>query len=317
MTYWKPDILIYHSPCDDGFGAAWAAHQQWGDAIEYCPATYGKPAPDVTGKHVLMADFSYPQATIEAMAAQAKTIVILDHHKTAQSSLESYALAEPRGTINYCDVLPLEDWEDCYLWNDASPFRTGDFGEPRCARNVLAIFDMERSGARMAWEFCNPADPVPLLIKLIEDRDLWRFAISETRAFSLYLRSHPYDFGTWSRIAEQLETELEATMAQAFAIEGFYDQKVAEIVRTAAWRPINNISVPVANCTWAFASDVAHALLEEHPTAPFAATYYDRGDGSRTFSLRSDDARMDVSAVARRYGGGGHRNAAGFEVPAL
>jgi uncharacterized protein len=37
--------------------------------------------------------------------------------------------------------------------------------------------------------------------------------------------------------------------------------------------------------------------------------------GSRTWSLRSEDSRQDVSEVASTFGGGGHRNAAGFRVP--
>jgi nanoRNase/pAp phosphatase (c-di-AMP/oligoRNAs hydrolase) len=48
--------------------------------------------------------------------------------------------------------------------------------------------------------------------------------------------------------------------------------------------------------------------------APFAACYYDK-PGARVFSLRSrGDDGMDVSAIAAIYGGGGHRNAAGFQA---
>ncbi|MBY2927448.1 phosphohydrolase [Sphingomonadales bacterium 56] len=298
---WKPDIVIYHSPCDDGFGAAWAAWKRWGDSVEYVPATYGKPAPDVAGKNVLMADFSYKLAELDQLAASTASIVILDHHKSALAELEPYRFTESgSGAISADDIA---DMLRVLHERDRSP--------------VIAIFDMDRSGARMTWDFCHPGQEAPELIRMIEDRDLWRFDILETRAFSLWLRSHRYDFHTWSRIAAQLDGDRDGIMAQAIAIEGFYDQKIAEIVTTARWAKINNVPVPIANCTWAFASDVAHELLIKHPEAAFAATYYDRGDGSRTYSLRSEDERDDVSIHARRYGGGGHRNAAGFEVPAI
>lgn len=291
MTEWKPDIFIYHSPCDDGFGAAWAVHQRWGDAVEYVPATYGKPAPDVTGKRVLIGDFSYKRPVLDDMMAVAKSIVILDHHKTAQEDLSN--IPPPCFGSDNLDVgIELRP----ALW---------------------AQFDMAKSGARLCWDFCHPGVPAPGLINYIEDRDLWRFDLPETKAFSLFLRSFPYDFEIWSGIDIRLRDtrDRQNLLGEAMAIERFYDQKIAEIVRTAQWKQINSISVPVANCTWAFASDVAHELLREWVDAPFAATYYDRGDGSRTYSLRSEDRRMDVSAIAKRYGGGGHRNAAGFEVP--
>src|SRR5688572_2371816 len=80
---WKPDVCVYHGDCDDGFGAAWAIWLRWPD-IEFVPGKYGEPLPDMTGKHVLFVDFSAKRPEIEAMAKVAKSIVIIDHHKTAE-----------------------------------------------------------------------------------------------------------------------------------------------------------------------------------------------------------------------------------------
>jgi oligoribonuclease NrnB/cAMP/cGMP phosphodiesterase (DHH superfamily) len=299
---WKPDIVLYHSPCDDGFAAAFAAWHRWGDTVDYIPATYGRAPVDMTDKNVLIVDFSYKRADLQAASFTAKSIVILDHHKTAQADLEPFWFRESSpGAISANDI-------------DGMLRDLSELNRPA----IIALFDMDRSGARMTWDFCHPTAKVPDLIRFVEDRDLWRFDYPQTRAFSLWLRSHAYDFLTWNRIMQQLEKATAADiMRQAIAIEAFYNQKIDEMVTTARWLPINNVPVPVVNASWAFASDVAHALLRANPAAPFAATYYDRGDGSRTYSLRSDDDRDDVSVHAKRYGGGGHRNAAGFEVPAI
>lgn len=301
LSTWKPHVVIYHSPCDDGFGAAWAAWKRWGDEPIYYAATYGKPAPNVTGLNVLIVDFSYKRAELEAMAQQAASIVILDHHKTAKAELEQF-----QNFADHPERFTLET-----VTSMIGDLQRGGYPAVAC------LFDMERSGARMTWDFCHPGKEAPQLIRFIEDRDLWRFQLAYSRAFSLWLRSHRYDFALWDSLADQAENAIGVVMTQACAIETFYDQKIMEIVGTARWLPINNITVPVANCTGAFASDVAHLLLIKHPEAAFAATYYDRGDGSRTYSLRSEDERDDVSFHAKRYGGGGHRNAAGFEVPAI
>ena len=300
---WKPDIMIYHSPCDDGFGAAWAAYTKWGDSVEFIPGTYGKQPPDLSGKDVLIGDFSFKKPVLDELAKTARSIVILDHHQTAQEDLSSFSVfkSKPERFSILTATTMLKD-----LQNGSYP-------------PIVALFDMERSGARMVWDFCWPGRDVPLLIKMIEDRDLWRFDLPHTRAISLYLRSLPYDFGRWSEIATALDDDgqLNHILAEAGAVERFYDQKVGEMVATARSETINGVSVPVVNCSWAFASDVAHALLVANSEAPFAACYYDRADGSRSYSLRSEDGRADVSVVAKRYGGGGHRNAAGFEVPQL
>ncbi len=69
--------------------------------------------------------------------------------------------------------------------------------------------------------------------------------------------------------------------------------------------------VPVANLPYVFSSDAGHLMAKGKP---FAACYYDTPTG-REFSLRSTDEGLDVSEIAKMYGGGGHRNASGFRVP--
>lgn len=157
------------------------------------------------------------------------------------------------------------------------------------------------------------------LIQLIEDRDLWRFTFAETKAFNLWLRSEPFSFDRWSEIAVQLDAEAHdgSIIREAAAMQRFHDRKVAEIAARVRHLRIGGHVAPVCNCPPEFASEVAHHILERHKDAAFAATYSD-GPKGRGYSLRSDDVgeyRLDVSEIAATYGGGGHRNAAGFTVP--
>lgn len=293
---WKPDICVHHFPCDDGFAAAWIAKKKWPE-IECFGTNYGQPFPDVdiTGKNVLIADFSFKPDVLAELADKARSIVILDHHKTAEADLKDlHAIVRAtHDNVGRCFARMSGTWRE----------------------RVLAEFDMKRSGAMMTWDFCFPTEEPYPLIRYVEDRDLWRFAIDHTRAVSLYLRSFPYDFDAWTEVAERTAVDLEAVLAEARAIERFYDRKLAELIPTAVrFQSIGGHTVPVLNVPWALASDAAHELLIAHPDAPFAAAYFDNG-GGRTYSLRSENTREDVSTIARQYGGGGHRNAAGFRMP--
>lgn len=296
---WKPDIVIYHDNCADGFGAAWACWMRWCDQCRYIPASYGQPPPDVSGMHVLIVDFSYKRPALEAMAATAASVVILDHHKTAQADLEPFAVGLC-GTAEFVAEDVAGMFEDCR-----------ELGR----LPVLASFDMGRSGAHMAWIFCHEK-PVPLLIRLIEDRDLWRFTMEETKPFSLWLRSEPFSFDRFHLLSQHLAEGDDncEIMTEARAMQRFFDAKVDEIASFATRRRIGEHDAIAVNCPPMFASEVGHALLEKHADAPFAATYFD-GPKARMWSLRSRDDRVDVSAVASKFGGGGHRNAAGFGTP--
>lgn len=57
-------------------------------------------------------------------------------------------------------------------------------------------------------------------------------------------------------------------------------------------------------------SDIAGKLAEDRP---FGACYFEKANGRRQWALRSRDGGIDVSVIAKAYGGGGHKNASGFE----
>ena len=178
------------------------------------------------------------------------------------------------------------------------------------------LFDMERSGAGMAWDYFFPNIGRPKLIDHIEDRDLWRFKLPHTRAISAALFSYPYDFDVWDELMRSSFFEEETTLARLAkdgeAIERKHHKDVADLVEATKRRMvIAGISVPVANLPYIYSSDAGHLMAEGEP---FAACYWDTPDG-RVFSLRSQDDGADVSSVAVQYGGGGHARAAGFRMP--
>lgn len=289
---WKPDVMLYHANCADGFGAAWAAWMRWGDDVDYLPVSYGQEPPDVAGKHVLIGDFSYKRDTMRALSQSAASVVVLDHHKTAEDELAPWCLehSEPVDVNNIDLAIEMV--------------------------GPLAIFDMQRSGAAMVWDFCHPDSPMPLLLEFIQDRDLWRFNLEMTKPFGVWLRCEPFDFARWEMIAQELADGHDGHLIfqEANAMQRFFDQKVAEIGRLARTGTVAGHAVPLCNCPPAFASEVGHWLLDQHPDAPFVACYSDQSN-ARGYGLRSRDDRMDVSEIARKFGGGGHRNAAGFGVP--
>lgn len=83
----KP-LCIYHHGCTDGFAAAWVVRKFYGDGnVDFHPGIYGEAPPDVTGRDVILVDFSYKRAVLLPMIEQARGLLILDHHKSAEADL--------------------------------------------------------------------------------------------------------------------------------------------------------------------------------------------------------------------------------------
>lgn len=256
-------LCIYHGNCADGFSAAWVVRKALGE-IEFHAGVYQTPPPDVTGKRVVLVDFSYKRPVMEQMIAEAESVLVLDHHKTAEEDLR---------------------------------------GLPG------VVFDMNKSGATLAWEWYYPQDNPPKLLEHIEDRDLWRFALPRTREIQACVFSYPYEFAVWD---ELMRADPAALAAEGVAIERKHHKDIAELVAACRYRmKIGGFDVPVANLPYTLTSDAGHLMAQGEP---FAACYWDTPDG-RVFSLRSTDAGLDVSEIAKKYGGGGHRNASGFMLP--
>ncbi len=282
-------LVVYHSPCLDGFTAAWACWLECPDA-EFVAGVYGEPPPDCTGRKVYLLDFSYKLNVMEQIINQAEHVTILDHHKSAEKDLSNLWSVQPHGIVR---------------------------------ANCDCIFDMEKSGARLAWEWFHPGTDVPLFVKLVEDRDLWRFAIQGSKELNTYFFSFDYDFKVWSDLRNDLDVVLfrDEMFAAGVAIERKHMKDVRELVEkvrheraftrgTGLLAPL----VPCANLPYTMSSDAAGLMAQD---APFAATYYQDAAGDFVFSLRSREDGVDVSEIAVRYGGGGHKHAAGFRVKSL
>ncbi len=264
-------LCIYHNNCLDGFGAAWAVRHALGNGVEFYKGIHQQQPPEIKGRDVLLVDFSYKKAVLENMLKTAASITILDHHISAEKDLSGLLTS---GKIN-------------------------------------GLFDMNKSGAMLAWQWFNPEQQPPKLIEYIQDRDLWLFKLAGTREINAALSSYPYDFKVWDKLMASNNDELNALKRDGKAIERKLQKDIKQLIASGVRRMvIGGYDVPVLNAPSAYISDAGHILSANEP---FAACYWDHANG-RSFSLRSSEDGINVADVAKKYGGGGHEKAAGFTV---
>ena len=295
----KP-LVIYHADCTDGYGAAFAAWLKLGDEAEYLPMQYGdeRTKPVVyADREVYILDFSFPRPVIEYIFGHASRIVWLDHHASA-----------------------FEMWCGKYERGMFWPEETTD--ERRYIR-----LDDNKSGAMLAWEYFHPGTEIPLLIQHIDDRDRWQFKLEGSKELHAALVScRPWSFEQWKEqfwspytgAAGYFEEELHTLYQEGAAILRAQDAAVTQAVKHARqcliWGDDNGegdwlaglaVSCPLHQ------SEIGHELANKSGT--FGLIWYMKEDGSIICSLRSN-GDYDVSAIAKAFGGGGHKNAAGFQT---
>lgn len=161
----KSSVVFYHEKCPDGFAAAAVAFRVLGNSAEYIPcAYYKKPAFDVRGKDVYILDFSFSADILDEMGKEAKSLVLLDHHESAQKTLSRY--------------------------------------KPLCCGRIH--FDMKHCGAMLAWHHFYPGEPAPFMLKAVESRDLWRWNVPGDKEFLAWLDIQPMELELWASLMDQV-----------------------------------------------------------------------------------------------------------------
>ncbi len=270
-------ICFYHAGCPDGFGAAWAVWKAWGDAVDYRPRGHGDElqADAHVGNELVFVDIAPSNEALRELADRVAHLVVLDHHVSA---LERYA-AEPS-----LENLMREHGHRIH-------------------------FDLDRSGAVLAWRYFHRDEPVPELLEYVQDMDLWRWKMPASEEVNAALASQPRRFDVWDEIATG---GVERLAEEGVALLRAQRLEVERALATAHPVALGDRRVEGVNA-------VLHRSWIGHELARRAAFELPCGLVYRLTGRRMDVSiysigDLDVAAIAARYGGGGHRNAAGFSV---
>lgn len=176
------------------------------------------------------------------------------------------------------------------------------------------VFNNVHSGAFLAWEYFHPDKPVPKLILLVEDVDIWKCEYPETSNFIASLALYNYDFQSWDKIASDIESPeiIKEYLSKGEIINSYLKIVADGLVKYAQKVDFEGYQVYAANVHHPIKSFVGPILREKYP--PFSITWRQEKDMIHV-SLRSA-GEVDVSEIAKKHGGGGHKNAAGFSFPA-
>ncbi|KKR36445.1 MAG: hypothetical protein UT69_C0020G0003 [Candidatus Yanofskybacteria bacterium GW2011_GWE1_40_10] len=171
-------------------------------------------------------------------------------------------------------------------------------------------FDLEHSGCVLAWQYFHPEKPVPKLLSRVEDFDLWRFRLIGTDAIVSFLDLYDFNFDIYSKLIEDFEDDKKVAgfIEKGKLLLEYENKQVDRAVSNNAQLAIfEGIKTYVVNAH-VYHSRIGARLAEILP--PMALIWHEKRH-RRYASLRSDGT-VDVSAMAAKYGGGGHRASAGF-----
>lgn len=292
FNYTNTDLVIYHGKCPDGTASAWV-FWKYLSAIQgpqdiknkFHPGRFGETAPDVADKNVVFVDFTYPMETINTMLLTAKSIRVLDHHKT---TLPLKAINNPK----FSYVIDMERSGVQIAWDELNPSNENSTNQTR-----------------------------PWFVEAIADRDLWRWKVDRSvdtcmAMFSLgyydliekfnEIQYVPKDYFSTagSILNEKNKNNVNAVVGRA--VDCYAKSLIDPSLK---WK------VKVVECDHILASEVGNKLSSDD-TCDFAIIYrYDIMKDEWWCSARaSDKSQIDLTEVLKHFDpkSGGHPKAAGF-----
>ena len=173
-----------------------------------------------------------------------------------------------------------------------------------------SFFALDHSGAVLAWRYFHPKEPLPKLLRYIEDCDLWKFKLKHARGLSQVIRTRDFNFAVWSKLARDFENpkRLKRFVEDGKLLLAQTERTVRKLVENAEDVRFEGHRCRMVNSP-VLTSEIGATLVAKG--SPIGIIWSRRKD-KIIVSLRSKPEGVDVSKVAEKYGGGGHKSAAGF-----
>ncbi|XP_078440627.1 DHHA1 domain protein [Wolffia australiana] len=323
----RRSAVLYHYPCPDGAFAALAAHLYFKAQslpTVFIPNTVYNPVrpeniPFRDVEDVYLLDFIGPPEFVAKISSKAKRVIILDHHKTAVEELSR--------------------------------------DDHQKLSNVTMVIDMKRSGATIAYDFFrdkllkesmvsdhdainantlgglieeNEIGRVSRLFKLVEDGDLWRWEIPDSKAFHWGLKDMNIEFNVNrnpSVFDQLLKLDPDSVICRGKDIIHRNQRLIKDTVdrsfEVSLGAGLFGLCLAVnADGMSDLRSDIGHQLAEKSQCLGLrgiGAVVYKvaelGNDQLLKVSLRSVGSE-DTTPISQAFGGGGHRNASAFMVDA-
>lgn len=270
----KIDYVVFHKNCQDGFGSAWIVWRFLkGSATYKGIAPSNLPNPNIfKKKYVLFVDISLSGDYIDQVMKYAKNVLVIDHHNT------------------YVDDM---------------------------VEHPNAIHESDHSAIYITWRIFFPDQKIPQFVRYIEDNDLGNQSMKKTEPFvsavGTKLPFHHIDyFKNWNKLLNP--AYVDKLIQDGYKYQEYKNYLLKRNMHISVEIKLGKYKALVCNFgTVGLASDLGNRLADLNPDYDFVIMWnYHYNNEEYSVMLRSRNDRVDLSQIAKLYGGGGHPKASRF-----
>ena len=313
--------IIHHTDADGHCAAALVRYELTNptNKVSYYAYNYmGDIETEVTpNSFVYLVDISMNECVekfIKNALEQMCTVVHIDHHKTSVDYYNEHQIDEPKWVHFVQDET---DERNGPISGSLLTFIYTCMNSDQKMHPMDVEFDLTDLRDHMIFNGNTDMEyHVPFIVRLVDDHDVWRHKLTESKAFSYAYKRMPKELidpendDLWESIYNDNNRLLFTSIRDGER----YIQDEDE--RNAILRNIGGFETDLfGNNCYAMNNLTAGSdqFAEEYETHDMVCRFAYNGEGW-TYSLYSSNPEVDCSEIAKQYGGGGHRGAAGFKL---
>lgn len=247
-------------------------------------------------------------------------------HKISNYPLETIQKNEPvyisdlsftEDTISVLDKLINICGENLY-WNDHHKSSIELCNKFVYLKNIKGIRSSEKSGAYLTWKCFFPDALIPMAVKYVSDWDTFTHKFGDTTRYFKFGIDADISYRSplsiqWKKLLSDYDTPYLCDIIKSGTIiDNYVKIDYKETLKSNVFETeLDGYIIAVVNrsCSSLIFGDLYNKY-------PIVSTFSYDGDNWK-YSLYSSDKNVDCEAIARKYGGGGHKGAAGFSTKEL
>jgi len=292
------NTIVYHKNCPDGIAGLWCGYEynerlKEKNILSIIPMHAGIDLNNDMFEHnnTIFIDVCPLYNFILVLTNICEHITILDHHKSAYDMY-----------ISNKDVL------------DNIP-------------NLKFIFDMERSGCQIAWDYFFEGERRPWFIDYVGDRDLWKWELDNSKeicsAINFLELLKENNLNEISKLLEYDTNKIDELVKLGENINLLEDKLVNDQAKYSLEYTMKvkdkeyhiQVGSISGNLISKLGNNLTKKVLKDGLIPDFSLIWnYDLKNDTFNVSLRGHDLSPDLSKIAKHFGGGGHAKASGFKL---
>ena len=273
----KKNIVLYHKNCPDGSTAAAVAYKKFASSADYFACSHGDGLPE-----------------------EVKTV---ENKKSINIYILDFSFDVDTLKIIENDFASLIILDHHYSVREI----------------VISVkgghFDNSKSGASMAWNYFFKDEPIPDFVKIIETIDLHKDVDNKLEDIGSYISSIDYELETYTNLLDNFDKNYQEYKKEGKAINRYVALLEQMIVEDFDVVEFEGVAMPAVNITFDI-STRTRILAKLYEIMPPVSMSYRYKNGKWKISLRSNSELFDVTQIASKYKGGGHKGAAGCVIEA-